>query len=215
MIFIERAATFLKGMRVLMAICFSLTGALLAQQPNLTPTGTVTGIGGLKILVLEGQDGVNNLRAPMATNLVVQVEDENDRPVEGATVSFQMPLMGPSGGFEGGVRNKDAASNADGQATVSYTPNMELGRFMVQVKAMQGGRTGMITIMQQNSNTGEAAQTKSWFSRHKKIVIAAAVVAVGVGLGVGLTRGGSKSGSSSGSGTITITPGVPTVGGPQ
>jgi hypothetical protein len=78
---------------------------------------------------------------------------------------------------------------------------------------MQGGRTGMTTIKQQNSNT-EGGQTKSWFSRHKKIVIAAAVVAVGVGLGVGLTRGGSKSGSSGGS-TVTITPGVPTVGGPQ
>ncbi len=207
MIFIERAATLLKGMRVLMAISFSLTGALLAQQPNPAPAGA----GGLKILVLEGQGGVNNLRAPMAMNLVVEVRDENDRPVEGATVSFQMPLMGPSGGFEGGVRNKDATTNVQGQAAVSYTPNMEPGRFTVQVKAMQGGRTGMTTIMQQNSTTGEAIQTKSWFSRHKKIVIAAAVVAVGVGLGVGLTRGGS--GSSGG--TVTITPGVPTVGGPQ
>jgi hypothetical protein len=211
-IFIERAATFLKGMRVLMAICFSLTGALLAQQPNLAPAGTVTATGGLKILVLEGQDGVNNIRAPMPMNLVVEVRDDNDRPVEGATVSFQMPLKGPSGGFEGGVRNKDATTNIQGQAEVSYTPNMEPGRFTIQVKAMQGGRTGMTTIMQQNSNTGEG-QTKSWLSRHKKIVIAAAVVAVGVGLAVGLTRGGSKSGSS-GSG-ITITPGVPTVGAPQ
>lgn len=197
-----------------MAICFSLTGALLAQQPNLVPAGTVTGTGGLKILVLEGQDGVNNIRAPMAMNLVVEVRDDNDRPVEGATVSFQLPLMGPSGGFEGGVRNKDATTNIQGQAAVSYTPNMELGRFTIQVKTMQGGRTGMTTITQQNSNTGEAVRTKSWFSRHKKIVIAAAVAVVGVGLAVGLTRGGSKSGSSGG-GTVTITPGVPTVGGPQ
>jgi hypothetical protein len=213
-IFIERAATFLKGMRVLITIGLFLAGALVAQQPNLAPAGTVTGTGELKILVLEGQDGVNNIHTPMAINLVVQVEDENDRPVEGATVSFQLPLMGPSGGFEGGVRNKDAVTNAEGQATVSYTPNMEPGRFTIQVKAMQGGRTGMTTIKQQNSNTGEGGQTKSWFSRHKKIVIAAAVIAVGVGLGVGLTRGGSKSGSSGGSG-ITITPGVPTVGAPQ
>ena len=161
MIFIERAATLLKGMRVLMAISFSLTGALLAQQPNPAPAGA----GGLKILVLEGQGGVNNLRAPMAMNLLVEVRDENDRPVEGATVSFQMPFMGPSGGFEGGVRNKDATTNVQGQAAVSYTPNMEPGRFTVQVKAMQGGRTGMTTIMQQNSTTGEAIQTKSWFSR--------------------------------------------------
>lgn len=214
MIFIERAATFLKGMRVLIAICFFLAGAVFAQQPNLAPAGTVTGIGGLKILVLEGQDGVNNIRTPMAMNLVVEVRDDNDRPVEGATVSFQLPLMGPSGGFEGGVRNKDATTNIQGQAQVSYTPNMEPGRFTIQVKAMQGGRTGMTTITQQNSNAGEGIQTKSWFSRHKKIVIAAAVVAVGVGLGVGLTRGGSKSGSGGGL-TVTITPGVPTVAGPQ
>jgi hypothetical protein len=211
-IFIECAATFLKGMRMLIAICLFLAGALVAQQPNLAPAGTVTGTGGLKILALEGQDGINNIRTPMSMNLVVEVRDDNDRPVEGATVSFQLPLMGPSGGFEGGVRNKDATTNVQGQAEVSYTPNMELGRFTIQVKAMQGGRTGMTTIKQQNANTNEAGQTKSWFSRHKKIVIAAAVVAVGVGLGVGLTRGGSKSGSSSG---ITITPGVPTVGAPQ
>ena len=214
MIFIERAATFLKDMLLLIAICFSITGTLFAQQPNPAPANAAPAAeGGLKLLVLEGQDGVNDIREPMPMNLVVEVVDENDRPVEGATVDFQMPLMGPSGGFENGVRNKTATTNVEGQAAVSYTPNMELGRFTIQVKAMQGGRTGMTTIMQQNSPTGETGQKRSWFSRHKKIVIAAAVVAVGVGLGVGLTRGGSKSGSG-GSG-ITITPGVPTVGAPQ
>lgn len=215
MIFIERAATFLKDMLLLMAICFfSVTGALFAQQPNLAPANAPPTVGGLKVIVLEGQNGVNNIRAPMAMDLVVEVRDENDRPIEGATVNFQMPLMGPSGGFEGGVRNKETTTNAQGQAAATYTPNEELGRFTVQVKAMQTGKTGMTTIMQQNANTSEAGQTKSWLSRHKKIVIAAAVVAVGVGLAVGLTRGGSKSGASGGSG-ITITPGIPTVAGPQ
>jgi hypothetical protein len=211
-IFIERAATFLKGMLLLIAICFFSMGALFAQQPNLAPANGVAPAGGLKVIVLEGQNGVNNIRLPMTVDLVVEVRDENDRTVEGATVNFQLPLMGPSGGFEGGVRNKEATTNLQGQAAVSYTPNMELGRFTVQVKASQGGRTGMTTITQQNSNASEAGQTRSWFSRHKKIVIAAAVVAVGVGLGVGLTRGGSKSGTNSSG--ITITPGVPTVSGP-
>ena len=214
MIFLKRAATFLKDMLLtMMAIWFFSTGWLFAQQPSRAPANAPPAAGGLKVAVLEGQNGVNNIRMPMSVDLVVEVRDENDRPVEGATVNFQLPLMGASGGFEGGVRNKETTSNVQGQASVSYTPNEELGRFTVQVKAMQGGRTGMTTIMQQNANT-EAGQTKSWFSRHKKIVIAAAVVAVGVGLGVGLTRGGSKSGSSGGSG-ITISPGVPTVAGPQ
>jgi hypothetical protein len=205
-IFIERAATFFKDMLLLIAICFSMTGALFAQQPNPAP------VGGLKVIVLEGQNGVNNTRAPMSMDLVVEVRDTNDRPVEGATVNFQLPLMGPSGGFEGGVRNKETVTNLQGQAFVSYTPNEEQGRFTVQVKATQGGRTGMSTIMQQNAMTSEG-QKRSWLGRHKKIVIIAAVVtAVGVGLAVGLTRGGSKSGSSASG--ISITPGVPTVAGP-
>ena len=196
---------------LLLAICFFLTGALFAQQPNPAPANSPPA-GGLKIAVLEGKNGVNGIRTPMTMDVVVEVRDMDDRPVEGATVSFQLPLMGPSGGFEGGVRNKDATTNVQGQASVSYTPNEELGRFTIQVKAMQGGRSGMTTIMQQNAT--EAGQMKSWLSRHKKIVIAAAVVvAAGVGLGVGLTRGGSK--SSSGVSGVTITPGVPTVAGPQ
>jgi hypothetical protein len=211
-IFLERAATFLKDMWLLMAICFSMTGALLAQQPNLAPANAPV-LEGLKVLVLEGQDGVNNIREPMPMNVVVEVRDQNDRPVEGAKVDFQMPLMGPSGGFEGGVRNKEATTNIQGQAAVSYNPNMELGRFTIQVKATQGGRGGMTTVQQQNATTSVAGESKSWFSRHKKLVIVVAVAAVGVGLAVGLTRGG-KSSSSSGSSGLTITPGVPTVAGP-
>jgi hypothetical protein len=207
------AATFLKDMRLPMAICFLLTGALLAQPPTPTPA-TAPLPEGLKILVLEGQDNVNNIRAPMSVNVVVEVRDENDRPVEGAKVNFQMPIMGPSGGFEGGVRNKEATTNIQGQASVSYTPNMELGRFAIQVKATQGGRGGMTTIMQQNSTTSEAGGKKSWFSRHKVLVIVIVAAAAGAGLAIGLTRGGSKSGSSGG-GTVTIAPGVPTVAGPQ
>jgi hypothetical protein len=212
-IFLKRAATFLKDMLLMMmAIWFFSTGWLFAQQPSQVPANAPPVSGGLKIAVLEGQNGVNNIRMPMSVDLVIEVRDENDRPVEGATVNFQLPLMGASGGFEGGVRNKETTSNVQGQAAVSYTPNEELGRFTVQVKAMQGGRTGMTTVMQQNANTSEAAHTKGWFSRHKKIVIAAAVVAVGVGLAIGLTRGGSKSGTNSSG--ITITPGVPTVAAP-
>jgi hypothetical protein len=199
-------------MRWLMAIFVFQAGALFAQPPNAAPANTAVVAGGLKILVLEGQDGVNNIRIPMPANLVVEVRDENDRTVEGAMVTFQMPLMGPSGGFEGGVRNKDAITNFAGQAAVSYTPNMEPGRFTVQVKTTQGGRGGMTTIMQQNATTSEAAHRKSWFSRHKVLIIVIAAAAVGTGLAVGLTRGGkSSSGSSSG---LTITPGVPTISGP-
>jgi hypothetical protein len=167
----------------------------------------------LKILVLEGADAVNNIRIPMPTDLVVEVRDQNDRPVEGAMVSFQLPLMGPSGSFEGGVRNKNVMTNVQGQAAAPFTPNMEAGRFTIQARATIGGLTGMTSIMERNATETEQAGKKSWFRRHKKLVIIIAAATVGGVLAVVLTRG-SSSGSTSSATTITLTPGVPSVGGP-
>jgi hypothetical protein len=202
---------------LLIGICFCLAAVLRAQRPNAAPTSAVPNES-LKIVALVGQGAVNNVRVPTPTDLVVEVRDEDDRPVEGATVSFQLPLMGASGGFEGGVRNKEAVTNVQGQASVSYAPNMELGRFTIQVKATQGGRTGMTSIVQQNSIGNEPGQKRSWLGRHKTIVILAVVAVAGAGIAIALTRGGSSSTSTStpsGSTGITITPGVPTVGAPH
>lgn len=183
------------------------------QQPAPAPANAGAFNATLKILILEGADAVNNIRVPMPTDLAVEVRDQNDRPVEGAMVSFQSPLMGPSGSFEGGVRNKDFITNVQGQAVASFTPNMELGRFTIQVKAMIGGLTGMTNIMQRNATETQQGGKKSWLSRHKKLVIILAAGAVGGVLAVVLTRGSSSSPSSTTT-TVTITPGVPTVGGP-
>jgi hypothetical protein len=185
------------------------------QQPNAAPANAPPLGAYLKILVLIGEDAVNYVRSPMPSDLVVEVRDQNDRPMEGATVSFQMPLMGASGSFDGGVRNKDFVTNVQGQATASFMPNMESGRYMVQVKAVLGGLSGMTTITQRNTMGNESAGGKSWIGRHKLLVIiAVAVVAGGVTAGILATRGGSKSGSGGGN-TVTITPGVPTIGGSQ
>jgi len=72
-----------------------------AQQP--APSTLVPSK--LKVLLLGGQGTANNVLEPGTTTPVVEVRDENDRPVEGTKVEFQMPLTGPSGSFEGGARN--------------------------------------------------------------------------------------------------------------
>jgi hypothetical protein len=188
------------------------TGA--TQQPSPTPATAGPFNASLKILVLEGADAVNNIRVPMPTDLVVEVRDQNDRPVEGAMVSFQLPLMGPSGSFEGGVRNKSVMTNVQGQASAPFTPNTEAGKFTIQVKAMIGGLNGMTSITERNAAEGEHGGKKNWISRHKRLVILIAAGAVGGVLAVVLTRGSSSSSTSSATTTITLTPGVPTVGGP-
>jgi hypothetical protein len=204
-----------------MAICLLFRGTIAAQQPpSTTPANAATTDAapineGLKIIILEGQDAVNDIRtAPMTETVVVEVRDQNDRPVENATVDFQLPLMGPSGGFEGGVRNKQVTTNVQGQASASFLPNMERGRFTIQVKATAGALTNTTTITQRNSTENEPAE-KRGIGRHKKLIIILAAVAAGAIVGVVLaTRGGSSS-TGNGGGTVTITPGVPTVGGPQ
>jgi hypothetical protein len=230
-IFVERAARAWKGAVLPIAIGCSLAGMLCAQQqPNPAnptqgappaaaqapvPTPVTPLPGTLKIVVLEGQNGVNNVRTPSPVDLVVEVRDLNDRPMDGAKVDFQMPLIGPSGSFEGGVRNKETIANAQGQASVTFTPNNETGPFAVQVRATSADQTGTITIMQRNSTANERVRQTggSWVGRHKKLVILIAVVVVGGVVGaVVATRGGS-SGSGSAT-TLTITPGVPAVGAP-
>ena len=242
MILAERAARYATHIGLPIAICLFGAGGLAAQQPatappanaapppanaapqaatppapqaNTTPQPTAP----LIILVLVGQDAVNNVRMPAPADLAVEVRDQNDQPLEGATVSFQLPLMGPSGAFEGGVRNKELRTNVAGQVSTSYTPNTETGRFTIQVKATIGGQTGMATILQRNatesvSSTAQGAKTQSWIGRHKLLVVLIGAAVVGGVLVAVLTRGHSSS-SSSGGPAVTITPGVPTVSGSQ
>jgi hypothetical protein len=179
--------------------------------------------GTLNILVLLGENTVNNVRVPMPSDLVVEVRDQDDRPVEGATVTFQLPLMGASGSFDGGVRNQEMRTNVQGQAATKFTPNKETGRMTIQVKAVAGGLSGMTTITERNSTTsvagvsgGPGAQGRrgGWIRQHKLLLIISAAAVGGAIVAVLITRGGSSSSSTAaGTTAITITPGVPTIGG--
>ena len=217
MILINRAGVYVKNVALPMLICCYLAGTLSAQQSNTAAASGAQLSETLKIIPLVGQDQVNNLRVPVPVDLVVEIRDQNDRPLEGAMVHFQLPLMGASGSFEGGVRDKQVTSNLQGQATVTYTPNTEHGRFTIQVRATLGGQAGMANIPQQNLAENEPGQ-KSWFSRHKTLMILIAVGAAGGVIAGVLASGGSSSTTSGSTGTtttITITPGIPTVSGPH
>jgi hypothetical protein len=199
-----------KKLALALACYLAAAGRLSAQQPNPPPANVPPG-GTLKILILEGQNAVNNVRAPMPVQLAVNVLDQSDRPIEGATVIFQLPVMGPGGSFEGGVRSKQFITNSVGEASGSYTPNTERGRFTIQVTAILGPRTGMASITQRNSTATEIAQKAGWFSRHKKLLILTAVATGGTVVAAILA---TRSSSPPPPPTVTIAPGVPSVGGP-
>lgn len=198
------------------AIYLCLIGALSCQAQQATgPVQSLQPAGDLKIIVVQGEGAQNSVRSRSATPLVVEVRDANDKPVERAEVVFQLPAYGPSGVFDGWMRNQLARTNAEGRAQSSgYTPNDEQGRFNIKVTATSGARTSSAVIAQSNISGAGTPELKQDRSKMWKIlaVVGAAGLAGGI---VAATRGGDSTSSAAANVPITISPGTVTVGGPR
>ena len=70
----------------------------------------------LKLTALAGDHAMNDLERSLMAALVIQVLDQNDRPVEGAEVVFRFPLNGPGAVFRGGNTSQTVRTNGQGQA---------------------------------------------------------------------------------------------------
>jgi len=163
----------------------------------------------LKVLVLEGQRSLNNTTRHIGIQPVVEVRDQNDRPIEGATVVFRLPPSGPGGAFPGNSPTFSTRTNPQGQAAASgFVPNDALGRFDIHVTATLQNRTGEVTISQTNSSNSLALippQGPSIWRRHKYLLIGGgAAIVGGVILVVILSGSSSKQ-------QVTITPGQVTI----
>jgi hypothetical protein len=171
----------------------------------------------LKITVLVGNGEMNDLQRHVMAPLVVQVEDQEDRAMEGAEVVFRFPLDGPSATFTGGKSSSTVRTNGVGQAAATnWMANGQVGTFEVHVTATYGNQVGETTLKMTNVTRIEEAQQQkkssgslwshTWF---KIAVIGGAAVAIAAGVYFG-TRGGGKSAS-----TVGVSPGGPvTVTGP-
>jgi hypothetical protein len=172
----------------------------------------------LNLNVIEGAGAVNNVRTRAPHEFTVEVDDENDRPVAGAVVTFFAPNEGPGGSFAGDTQLLTVLTDKDGRAVAtSYRPNGAVGDYKIQVTASYGDQTATASISQSNQAPPVTAAKKS----NKKvllIVAAAAAVAVGAGAGLAGGHGSSSSSSTSSSATTTATLGLgsgATVGAPH
>ena len=105
----------------------------------------------LKILVLAGNGEQNDLERRVMAPLVVQVVDQNERPVEGADVVFRFPISGPSATFAGGKSSVTVRTNGVGQAAaVNWMANGQVGTFQVHVNASYGNQVGETTVSMTN-----------------------------------------------------------------
>ena len=197
-----------------------VTPAAPAQAPAPAPLPTIEG---LKVVVLAGREEVNDIQRKVMAPLVVEVLDQNDRPVEGAEVIFRFPLEGPSATFAGGRTSLSVRTNGQGEAAATnWMANSQTGRFQVHVNASYGNQVGQVIFSMANAtkvNRANAAVLGPGGEKHggwlSPTWVKIALIGGGAALVAGVllaTRGGS---SKSPGATVTISPGAPSIGGPH
>ena len=170
---------------------------------------------GLNIVIIEGEGAINNIRQRTAREPIVQVEDENHRPVAGAAVVFLLPQSGASGVFPNGSNMTTVITDQQGRAVArGLRPNNLAGKYQIRVSASYQGMTGNATITQ--SNVLGAVAAAGGISAKLIVILAAAAGAAAVGA-VAATRGGATAAVPPVAPTsaIVISPGLPSVGPPR
>jgi hypothetical protein len=190
-----------------------LLAALLAAQAPLAAQAK----SGLKIMVIDGEGAINNIQLGSGKEPVVEVRDQSDRPVAGAKVTFTLPERGPSGTFFGASRTVTVPANDQGRATATgFRPNLQEGRFQIQVTAAAGESTATTVINQTNAlPTGgmNRVSGQKGLGKGKVIgILLAAAAVVGIALAARDDEAATTPTTTPGT---TITPGVVSVGNPR
>ena len=197
---------------ILAALLAAPLGSAQAPQQASRPAVSPPLPSVLKIIVLEGNNVSNSIPLGRPVTPVIEVRDENDFPVEAATVVFTLPENGPSGVFPGNRTTFTTRSDARGQAAAPFTVNGTPGLFRIQVSATLGNRKGDASIVQTNTTgayIGPVIPKKPWYKKWQVWAIVGA--AAGAGIAVAVTRGGSSSSTSG----LTISSGGGVFGGPH
>jgi hypothetical protein len=174
----------------------------------------------LNIVVIEGEGAINNVRQRTAREPIVQVEDENRKPVAGATVTFLLPRDGAGVATRDGSRSFTAVTDQNGRATMrGVRPNNVAGQFQIQVNASFQGLTGTTVITQTNmalaaAAAGAGAGAGVGLSAKLIAILAIAGGAAATGAAIAVTRG-NDSPKSTAAPPIVVTPGTPSVGSPR
>ncbi len=175
----------------------------------------------LTIRVAEGDGAAYRIGSRATRGVTVLVTDETGHPVEGATVSFNLPAEGPGGVFSSGGRTEIAATHADGRAAVwGMQWNRTAGPFEIRITAVKGqARAGVVSAQSLNKvpEARDAAPVRARTARggHKLLWISLVVVGAAAAGVAGVAARNPTAAASS----LVVTPlkiGTPTISlGPQ
>ncbi len=200
------------GLLVAASLVFSSL-PLAAQEPQ-PAQGLVrrSGFRGIRILVLDGQDAINSLASRTAVSPAVQVFDSNGAPVEGASVTFEAPATGPGGSFDNQQSSITTRTDARGQAVAVFTPNTLPGGFIIRVTARFENESATEAIRQTNSTGAARLESRSASRPWYRNWVWWTIIGAGAGAGGYFAY---RSATSTSIPTISLTPGIITIGGPR
>ena len=193
-------------MMALMLCCASLQ---LATAPGVAQSAPVPSK--LFIQVLEGEGALNDMRSRTTREPIVQVQDENHKPIAGVVIIFTTPSSGASATFSNGLTSLQTVTDAEGKAIAAgFKPNGISGSYQIRVQANWNQLTTTSVINQtntkQSSTSTQTVHAARAFPLKAVLIVAAVAAAAGVTAGILATRGGSGP---------TISAGAPTVGAPS
>ena len=201
MLFVSRFARVVRSCSAVLAVASLLSPMMQGQAPPAS----------LQITIIDGEEAMNNIRQRTAREPIVQVEDENHKPVAGAAVVFLLPNEGAGGTFANGARTLTTVTDSKGQAVArGFRPNHASGRYQMRVQASKDGKTTQTTINMTNV-LGAAAAGGAIMPKWLGLVLAGAVAGTIVGV---TTRGGSNNGVST-QVPVAVIPGGGAVGPPR
>ncbi len=193
-----------------MRSCVSIALCLLLAVPNmvLAAPAQERAPTKLNLLIVEGEGAINNVRQRTAREPIVQVEDENHRPVSGALVIFTLPEKGPGATFPNGARSLQVMTNEKGQAAAKGLRTNDIsGKYQIQVEASYKGLSATEVINQANAVLTATAAAGGISGKLVSILAVVGAATAGVVIG---TQTGNKSSRP----PTVVTPGKPKVGNP-
>ncbi len=178
---------------------------LLAWGPGLQGAQDQPGASKLNIVVLNGDGAINNIKSRTARETIVEVRDENNKPVAGASVVFLLPDSGPGVVGPNGSRMITTVTDSNGRAAArGLKPNSQAGKYNLQIRANYQQAFGQIVVAQSNIVAAGAA-----ISGLTLAILGIAAAAAG-GTAYALSRNGDPSRPS-----VGVNPGTPTAGAPR
>src|SRR3984957_9318100 len=124
-----------------LALLIAVTAVPIAEAQNVAPM--------LNIVIVEGDGAINNIRQRTAREPIVQVEDENHKPVAGAAVVFALADQGAGGKFAGGSHTLSVVTDSQGRAVArGFHPNNVQGQYQIHITASNGGQSANANISQ-------------------------------------------------------------------